>query len=127
MFYLNEEEILVIHSEIIDETGGLHGVRDIGLLISIIHRPKMEFGGSEVYKDVFTKAAVYLESIARYHIFIDGNKRTAITASARFLHLNGFKLTAGNKEVENFVLRVVVKKLDLETISAWFKKHSRKL
>jgi len=32
--YLTAEEILVIHSELIDQTGGLHGVRDVGRLVS---------------------------------------------------------------------------------------------
>ena len=127
MKYLKEEEILVIHSEIIDETGGLHGVRDVGLLMSVVNKPKLEFSGQEAYRGIFAKAAVYLESIASYHIFIDGNKRTAIVVAARFLYLNGFELIANNKEVEDFVLKVIIKKLDLDVIAAWFKKYSRKI
>ncbi|MBI2024816.1 MAG: type II toxin-antitoxin system death-on-curing family toxin [Candidatus Harrisonbacteria bacterium] len=127
MKYLSGEEILVIHSEIIDRTGGSHGIRDAGLLVSIVEKAKMSFGGKELYQGVFNKAAAYLESLARYHIFIDGNKRIGIGASARFLFLNGLELTATNKEVENFVLEVVDKKFDLETIASWFKKHSRKI
>ena len=127
MRYLTGEEILIIHSEIIDKTGGSHGIRDTGLLLSIIERPKTAFDGEELYKGIFIKAAVYLESLARYHIFIDGNKRIGLAASGRFLFLNGFELTATNEEAENFVLGVVVKKLDLETIAAWFKKYSKKI
>lgn len=127
MRYLSGEEVLIIHSEIIDKTGGSHGIRDTGLLVSVVEKPKMSFGGKELYQGVFNKVAVYLESLTRYHIFIDGNKRVGIGASARFLFLNGLELTAANKEVENFVLKVVTKKLDLETIAAWFKKHSRKM
>ena len=43
MIYLTGEEILVIHSEIIDQTGGSHGIRDIGLLQSIVEKPKIHF------------------------------------------------------------------------------------
>lgn len=127
MRYLTGEEILIIHSEIIDKTGGSHGIRDTGLLLSIIEKPRATFGGEELYKGIFIKAAAYLESLAKYHIFIDGNKRIGLAASARFLFLNGFELTATNEEAENFVLDVVVKKLDLEIIAVWFKKHSEKL
>lgn len=127
MRYLTGEEVLVIHSEIIDETGGLHGVRDAGLLISIIERPKTAFSGKEMYKGIFEKASVYLESLARYHIFIDGNKRTAIAASARFLFLSGYELAARNKEIENFVLKVVSKKLSLKVIAKWLRAHSKKM
>lgn len=126
MKYLTAEEVLVIHSEIIDETGGAHGVRDTGLLMSVIEKPKAGFGGQELYAGVFKKASVYLESIIQYHVFIDGNKRTGAVAVARFLYTNEYELTASNKELENFILKVAVEKLDLESISAWLKKYSKK-
>ena len=127
MKYLTAEEILVIHSEIIDETGGMHSVRDIGLLMSIAEKPKSRFGGKELYEGVFQKAAIFLESLVQYHVFIDGNKRTGAVSSARFLFINGYELIATNKELENFVMKIAVDKLDLDTISTWLKKYSRKI
>lgn len=117
---------MVIHNEIIEKIGGSHGIRDIGLFLSIVEKSKSSFGGKELYKGVFEKAAVYLESLAKFHVFVDGNKRTAIASAAYFLHLNGYELIATNKEVENFVVKVIVKKLDLETVTDWIKKNSRK-
>jgi len=125
--YLTAEDILIIHARIIDATTGSHGIRDVGLLASLVERPKAKFGGKEQYKGIFNKSAVYLDSLTRYHVFVDGNKRTAITASARFLFLNGFELTATNKEVERFVLKATIDKLDIEIISKWFKVRSRKI
>ncbi|MBI2086805.1 MAG: type II toxin-antitoxin system death-on-curing family toxin [Candidatus Zambryskibacteria bacterium] len=127
MKYLKAEDILVIHSEVIDETGGLHGIRDVSLFLSIIKKSQSRFGGKDLYKGVFKKAAVYLESFVQYHIFLDGNKRTGAISAARFLYVNGYELSATNKDLENFVIQVVVKKLDLNIITAWLKKHSRKL
>lgn len=127
MRYLSGEEILVIHSELIDVTGGAHSVRDVGLLLSLVERPRTGFGGKELYRGIHVKAAVYFESLAHYHVFIDSNKRTAVTAAARFLFLNGYELTATNKEVEHFTLKVVVKKLSVEDIAMWLKRYSRKL
>lgn len=127
MKYLQAEEVLVIHSEIIDQTGGMHGVRDVGLFASIIEKPKSRFGSKDLYKGVFKKASVYLESLVQYHVFLDGNKRTGIVTASRFLFLNKYELMASNKEVENFVLKVAVEKLDLSTIAIWLKKHFRKL
>ncbi len=117
---------MVIHSEIIDETGGLHGIRDVGLFASIIEKPKSRFGGKDLYKGLFKKAAVYLESIVQYHVFLDGNKRTGAVSAARFLSKNGYELSASNKDLENFVIKIAIEKMDLETISAWLKKHTRK-
>ncbi len=126
MKYLTAEEILIIHSEIIDQTGGAHGVRDNHLLASGAERAQHSFDGHEMFPDIFTKAAAYFHSLAMFHIFIDGNKRTAIASTARFLDLNNYELQITDKQMENFVMRAVVKKLETEEIASWLKKHSRK-
>src|SRR3989344_4995389 len=92
MEYLSTADILAIHDRVIEETGGMLGVREENLLQSIAHRPKTTFGGTEQFPNVFTKAAIYLESIATYHVFLDGNKRTALSAAAVFLRLNGYEM-----------------------------------
>ncbi len=93
----------------------------------IIERPKTAFGGKDVYPDVFMKAACYLESTAKYHVFVDGNKRTSFALAGRFLETNGYVFTATNPDVEQFVLSVVTDKLELAPIAAWLKKNSKKL
>lgn len=125
MKYLSGEDILVIHSEIIDNTGGAHGLRDVNLFLSIIDKPKASFGGQEMYADIFVKAAVYLEALAKYHIFVDGNKRTALAASARFLFINGYELSVTNQEAEEFMLRVVEAKLSLRDITLWLRENNK--
>lgn len=127
MKYLKAEEVLVIHSEIIDATGGMHGIRDTNLFASILERPKSAFAGKDMYGGVFKKGAVYLESIIQYHVFVDGNKRTAAVSMARFLFLNGYDLVVPNKIIEDFVVKVAVEKLDIEIIAAWIKKYSKKI
>ncbi len=127
MRYITEQDVLVIHARIIEETGGAHGVRDLNLFISSCTRPRMMFGGKELYQGVYLKASAYIESFAMNHVFIDGNKRISITTSARFLFINGYELTATNKEIENFALRVVVKHLSLKDIAIWLEKHTKKL
>lgn len=47
------------------------------------------FDGKELYPDVFLKAAALLDSLINNHPFVDGNKRTGITAAALFLQANG--------------------------------------
>ena len=115
-----------MHSRVVEETGGSHGVRDTGLLLSIAERPKSAFGGTEFYKDVFAKAAVYLASLVQYHVFVDGNKRTALITAARFLHLNGYELTVTNKALEDFVVRVAVEKTEINEIAQWLKRGAKK-
>lgn len=126
VIYLSDQEILVIHARIIDETGGMHGVRDLNLAASIAERPKMSFSGKDLYPTIFEKAAVYFESCAFHHAFIDGNKRTAIALSSRFLYLNGYNLITTNQVLEKFVLKAVNEKFSLNKISVWLEKHSKK-
>ena len=125
MKYLTPQDVLVLHAYIIEETGGSHGVRDFGLLLSVMARPKSAFGGKHMYINMFEKAGAYLEAFVRYHVFIDGNKRIAIASAVRFLHINKFEFIASNKEVEKFILKVVVGRLSVSEIARWLKKYSR--
>src|SRR3989338_5955291 len=126
MEYLSTADILAVHDRIIEETGGMLGVREENLLQSIAQRPKTAFGGAEQFPDIFTKAAVYLESIATYHVFLDGNKRTALTVAAVFLLLNGYEATLPVEESETFMLAAAQRQKTLDEIAAWLKKRSRK-
>lgn len=127
MKYLTSEEVLILHDRVIEETGGAHGIRDLGLLIAAAERPRTSFGNKELYPGAFLKAAALFESIARNHAFVDGNKRTAVLAVARFLFLNGYTVTAMNRELEKFVLAAVMGKYSIEKIAAWWKRYSRRL
>ena len=124
--YLTHEEVLVIHAKIVDETGGAHGIRDIHRIASLVKRPKMQYGGADLYPTLSKKAAVYFHSTALDHPFIDGNKRTAIALAVRFLHLNDYEFSCSNAEMEKFVLDAVVKKYEIKAIAEWLKKHSKK-
>lgn len=69
---------------------GFH-MRDVGLLQSALARPATTVAGEEAYLGLPLKAATLLESVARNHALIDGNKRTAWTLMVVFLGLNGFR------------------------------------
>ena len=60
MKYLTAEQILFIHARVVAETGGSHGVHDLGLLESAVARPQATFEGKDLYPDLFHKAAALL-------------------------------------------------------------------
>lgn len=124
MKYLTPEQVLFIHSRLIDETGGAHGLRDLGLLQSAVLRPKATFGGEDLYPDIFHKAAALMESLAKNHPFFDGNKRTAISSAAIFLRRNGYLLETSQRELERFAISVAVGKISFEEVVAWFSRYS---
>ncbi len=119
--YLTPQEVLFIHARLIDTTGGEHGIRDLGLLESAVARPQATFDGADLYPNLFLKTAALMESLSQNHPFVDGNKRTAITATAMFLRLNGYILQTTNEELERFTMMVVGERPLLESIAAWFK------
>lgn len=124
MRYLTAGQVLFIHSRLIDETGGSHGIRDIGLLQSAVSRPKATFEGKDLYPDIFYKAAAFMESLIKNHPFIDGNKRMAITSAGIFLQRNGYLLETAQRELERFTLSVAAGKATFEDAVKWFRKHS---
>lgn len=126
MKYLLPEQILFIHSRLIDETGGSHGVRDLGLLQSAAARPKATFGGKELYHDIFQQAAAMMESLVKNHPFIDGNKRTAIISAAVFLQRNGYFLETTQEELERIAIKTATSEISVNELAKWFKKYSFK-
>lgn len=125
MRYLNPEQVLFIHARLIAETGGEHGLRDLGLLQSAVSRPQAVFDGNELYPDIVHKAAALLDSLINNHPFVDGNKRTGITTTAMFLQMNEYSLTASNQDVVSFVLSLASGKQSIQTIAEWLRQHSK--
>jgi len=123
--YLTLEEVLLLHARLIQRTGGSGGVRDLGLLDSALARPQATFGGKDLYPGLWHKAAALMHSLIKNHPFIDGNKRTALTATGLFLELNGYTLAATNEEALDFTRRAAVGEIDVEFMAAWLENHTR--
>jgi death-on-curing protein len=121
--YLTLEEVLLLHARLIQRTGGSVGVLDIGLLESAMARPRATFEGKDLYPSVWHKAAALMHSLIMNHPFVDGNKRTALTAAGLFLALNGHTLAASNEEVLGLTRQVVRGEIDLPSIAAWLESH----
>ena len=89
------------------------------MLLSALGRPQATFTGNDLYDDLFSKAASLMDSLIRNRPLMDGNKRTAITANALFMKINGFTLVVSNEEMARFTLACAQSKVTLEEISAW--------
>ncbi|HTZ72797.1 MAG TPA: type II toxin-antitoxin system death-on-curing family toxin [Candidatus Aquilonibacter sp.] len=118
--YLTLTEVLAIHADQIERYGGLHGVRDRGLLESALYRPQTGY-----YADIIEEASALWESLSQNHAFIDGNKRTAFAVAYTFLALNGTWITAGLEETSRFVLGLYeTGKFNFENLNGWLRKHT---
>ncbi|MGW0681838.1 type II toxin-antitoxin system death-on-curing family toxin [Streptomyces sp. NPDC002754] len=125
MRYLKLYEVQAVAARI---TGSDHAVRDVGLLVSAIERPKTDVFGTEAYPTLHEKAAALLHSLARNHALVDGNKRTAWLCCIAFLRFNGAPATRPGypdaDAAEPFVIDVAQGGLEVPTIAkqlaVWF-------
>lgn len=92
--YLTIGDVLAIAEEI----GAGAALRDFGLLDSAVARPQASMFGQDAYPGVWEKAAALMHSIVGNHPFVDGNKRTGLTAALAFLDLNGVSTEPLNED-----------------------------
>ena len=98
--YLTVGEVLQIQYHLIENYGGIHGVRDKGLLESAVFRPQTGY-----YNHIAEESAALMESLANNHPFFDGNKRVAFAAAHTFLLINGYDLEVDLATAYDFVMR----------------------
>lgn len=97
------------------------GIRDLGLLQSVIAMPEAGFGECFLDTDLYEMAAAYLFHIIRNHPFIDGNKRTGAVAALVFLALNDVVSSAEEDAFERIVLAVARGEANKATVAEFFR------
>jgi death-on-curing protein len=104
LVYFNVDYALRTHDVIIELSGGIHGVIDLGRIDSIIDQIKND----DYYPEFEDKLTHLVYAVNKGHCFNDGNKRTSIALGAFFLELNGLDPLV-NKfilEMENIAVSV---------------------
>jgi death-on-curing protein len=121
--YLTLSEVLELHRQIIGQSGGAMGLRNLGGLESAIAQPRMTFDGSDLYPTIAEKASALGYSLIQNHPFIDGNKRTGHAAMEVFLVLNSFEIQATVDEQEQVILQVASGDLERDNFTIWIQEH----
>ena len=124
MLFLTDDQIRLIHHNMIEETGGSDGIRDAGLLSSSAESPFQTFDGTDLYPTIFQKAARLAYSLINNHPFIDGNKRTGLHAMLVFLTLNGIELSYTQNELIDIGLALASGKMTFEELTVWLYEHN---
>ncbi len=123
MIKLTKEQILLLHTQLIEITGGSDGIRDIGLLESALESPFQSYGGVELYPSIQAKAARLCYGLVKNHAMIDGNKRIGCHAMLVFLALNGYEIEYTQKELSDLILDVAADRKQYEDILQWLLVH----
>lgn len=120
---ISEQEVLKIHSILIERFGGTTGVRDMELLDSALNRPYQTFDGKELYPTPIAKAAAILESIFKNHPFTDGNKRTGYVLARLLLMESNLEIHTDQEQKYKFVISISTGKLNFDEIEKWLEQH----
>ena len=120
---LSKKQILMLHTQLIQQTGGSEGVRDYNLRDSALETPFQSFGGDELYPTIQAKAARLGYGLIKNHCMIDGNKRIGTHAMLVFLALNGIELKYMQKELYETIFDVAAGKIEYEDLLQWVLDH----
>ncbi len=120
VYYLDMEDVLLLHNRQLEQFGGAPGIRDAGLIEAALARPQ-----SGYYKDRIEEAAALWESLTMNHGFIDGNKRVGFAATYVFLRINGLAINASVKTTLKFVIsKLETKEFKKDALEIWLRKHT---
>lgn len=103
LFYFDVHYAVEIHDWIIEQSGGLAGVYNLGQLESAIQHIQNDL----YYPEFYQKLTHLVFAINKFHSFVDGNKRSSIVLGAYFLELNGY----------GFIVKKFT--LEMENIAVW--------
>jgi death-on-curing protein len=118
--YPTVEETVAIHARLMARFGGKDGLRDRAALESALARPRCGY-----YSDLIQEAAALWESLSQNHAFVDGNKRVAVTMTAAFLRVNGYRLEFDDLDALSFLMDLYeTGRLRFEELDRWLRQHA---
>jgi death-on-curing protein len=118
--YPTVAETVAVHARVIARFGSSEGIRDYGALESALARPR-----SGYYSDLIQEAAALWESLSQNHAFLDGNKRVAVTVTAAFLRVNGYRLEFDDLDAFSFLTGLYeTGRMRFEELDRWLRQHA---
>jgi len=118
--YPTLEETVAVHARLIARFGGSEGLRDRAALESALARPRYGY-----YSDLIQEAAALWESLSQNHAFVDGNKRVAVTMTAAFLRVNGYRLEFRDLDAYLFLNGLYeTGQMRFDELERWLRQHA---
>lgn len=123
MIWIEVEDIILIHSKIIQKSGGIDGIRDRGCLESAVAAPMQSFGGQELFPSDVEKIARLGFGLATNHAFLDGNKRIGAMMVQLLLKWNGYHLELAPGELADMFIAVADNRAAEVDLLDWIRTH----
>lgn len=122
--FFDVSDILAMHAELLELSGGSPGLRDLWLLESAIQQPQSGIGDQYFHPTIPAMAAAYLFYIAKNHAFVDGNKRVAAAACFVFLVEHDFDYDLDDDQIIDMTERVASSEMDKDELIAYLDAHT---
>ena len=106
MIWVSADDVVALHSKIINKTRGIDGVRDSSGLEAAVAAPLQSFGGEDFYPTTIDKIARLGYGLAANHAFIDGNKRIGALMTQLLLQWNGYRLVLNRGELADMFIAI---------------------
>lgn len=123
MIRLTKQQVIMLHQDVIAQSGGSPEIRDEGLLDSALNAPFQTFAGMELYPTIIDKAAHLGYSLIKNHAFVNGNKRIGTHVMLAFLMLNGIDVDYEDEGLIQLILGVAAGEISSEQLLAWLQAH----
>ena len=123
MIKFSKEKVLLLHQLMAEATGGSVGVRDEGLLDSVLEEAFAGFGDEEFYPTKEEKGARLGYTLISNDAFEDGNKRIGVYIMLSFLEMNGIRLQCTDDELVDIGLSVASGRMRYEELLQWVLDH----
>ena len=125
MIWISAEDVILIHSRVIEGSGGLDGLRDRDGLEAAVSAPMQTFDGKELYPTDLEKIARLGFGLASNHAFVDGNKRIGAMMTQLLLKWNGYDLTLRSGELADMFIAIAAGTAKEKDLLDWISKHMR--
>ena len=125
MIWISAEDVILIHSRVIQGNGGLGGLRDPAGLEAAIAAPMQTFDGQELYPSDIEKIARLSFGLASNHAFVDGNKRIGAMMTLLLLKWNGYDLTLRSGELADMFIAIADGTAKEQDLLDWIHAHLR--
>ena len=125
MIWISAEDMILIHSRVIEGSGGLDGLRDRDGLEAAVSAPMQTFDGKELYPTDLEKIARLGFGLASNHAFVDGNKRIGAMMTQLLLKWNGYDLTLRPGELADMFIAIADGTAKEKDLLDWIHRHLR--
>ena len=125
MIWISVEDVILIHSRVIEGSGGLDGLRDRDGLEAAVSAPMQTFDGKELYPTDLEKIARLGFGLASNHAFVDGNKRIGAMMTQLLLKWNGYDLTLHTGELADMFIAIADGTAKEKDLLDWIHRHLR--